>query len=232
MNGPGIQLAEGHLQKHAVEGRDQIHILQAVRQRLSDNESWDFRGHFTWPPQHCSYITPQDSFKNVDLPDVGPFWYDPLPATEHCILHRRQQEVFGGQLQHGVDPLESHLSPLQLWLHRFKILRLNSFCIPSFVFDFTTMTYYEVSDGVSFTHTCLRRHFLIFSTSSGSSLSANSTMVAIRLDWEKTPWTLCFSHRYFWTLATLFRSGCHLSCCKIKNNTWKSSCKATVLSAF
>lgn len=47
MNGPGIQLAEGHLQKHAVEGRDQIHILQAVRQRLSDNESRDFRGHFT-----------------------------------------------------------------------------------------------------------------------------------------------------------------------------------------
>lgn len=39
MNGPGIQLAEGNLQQHAVEGRDQIHILQAVRQRLSDNES-------------------------------------------------------------------------------------------------------------------------------------------------------------------------------------------------
>lgn len=32
------------------------------------------------------------------------------------------------------------------------------------------------------TITCLRRHFLIFSTSSGSSFSANSTMVAMRLD--------------------------------------------------
>lgn len=37
-DGPGIQLAEGHLQKHAVEGRDQIHVLQAVRQGLSDEE--------------------------------------------------------------------------------------------------------------------------------------------------------------------------------------------------
>lgn len=35
MDCPGIQLAEGHLQKHAVEGRDQVHILQAVRQGLS-----------------------------------------------------------------------------------------------------------------------------------------------------------------------------------------------------
>ena len=66
--------------------------------------------------------------------------------------------------------------------------------------------------------TCLRRHFLIFSTSRGSSFSTNSTMVAIRLDWEKIPWTLCFSHRYFWTLATLFKSGCHLSCCKVKKD--------------
>lgn len=39
MDGPGIQLAEGHLQKHAVEGRDQIHVLQAVRQGLSENVS-------------------------------------------------------------------------------------------------------------------------------------------------------------------------------------------------
>lgn len=62
--------------------------------------------------------------------------------------------------------------------------------------------------------TCLRRHFLIFSTSSGSSFSANSTMVAIRLHWKKVPWTLCFNHRYFWTLVTVLRSGCHLSCCK------------------
>lgn len=39
MDGPGIQLAEGHLQKHAVEGRDQIHVLQAVRQGLSAEET-------------------------------------------------------------------------------------------------------------------------------------------------------------------------------------------------
>lgn len=38
LNGPGIQFAKGHLQKHAVEGRDQIHILQAVRQRLSEKD--------------------------------------------------------------------------------------------------------------------------------------------------------------------------------------------------
>lgn len=39
MDGPGIQLAEGHLQQHAVEGRDQIHVLQAVRQGLSAEET-------------------------------------------------------------------------------------------------------------------------------------------------------------------------------------------------
>lgn len=38
VDGPGIQLSEGDLQKHAVEGGDQIHVLQAVRQRLSEEE--------------------------------------------------------------------------------------------------------------------------------------------------------------------------------------------------
>lgn len=38
MDGPGIQLSERHLQKHAVEGRDQIHVPQAVRQGLSGEE--------------------------------------------------------------------------------------------------------------------------------------------------------------------------------------------------
>lgn len=53
-------------------------------------------------------------FKKVNLPNVGPFRYDPLPATEHCILHRWQQEALGGQLQHGVNALQSYLGPLQL----------------------------------------------------------------------------------------------------------------------
>lgn len=35
VDGPGIQLAEGHLQKHTVEWGDQIHILQAVKEGLS-----------------------------------------------------------------------------------------------------------------------------------------------------------------------------------------------------
>lgn len=39
LDGPGIQLAECHLQKHAIEGRDQIHVLQAVRQGLSEKDN-------------------------------------------------------------------------------------------------------------------------------------------------------------------------------------------------
>lgn len=38
MDGPGVQLAEGHFQKHAVKGRDQIHVLQTVEQRLPTKE--------------------------------------------------------------------------------------------------------------------------------------------------------------------------------------------------
>lgn len=34
MDGPGIQLAKGDFQKHAVKGGDQIHVLQTVEQRL------------------------------------------------------------------------------------------------------------------------------------------------------------------------------------------------------
>lgn len=41
MDGPGIQLAEGHFQKHAVEGRDQIYVLQTVEQRLPAKEGCD-----------------------------------------------------------------------------------------------------------------------------------------------------------------------------------------------
>lgn len=39
--GPGIQLAKGHFQKHAVKGRDEIHVLQTVKQRLSVGKSCD-----------------------------------------------------------------------------------------------------------------------------------------------------------------------------------------------
>ena len=38
VDGPGVQLPEGHLQQHAVEGRDQVHVLQAVTQRLSGTQ--------------------------------------------------------------------------------------------------------------------------------------------------------------------------------------------------
>lgn len=48
------------------------------------------------------------------LPDAGPFGYDPLPPAEHGVLHGRQQEALGGQLQHGVDSLQPDLGPLQL----------------------------------------------------------------------------------------------------------------------
>lgn len=34
VDGPGVQLAEGDLQQHAVEGRDQIHVFQTVGQGL------------------------------------------------------------------------------------------------------------------------------------------------------------------------------------------------------
>lgn len=50
----------------------------------------------------------------VRSPNVGPFWYDPLPATEHSVLYGRQQEALRSQLQHGVDSFQPHLSPLQL----------------------------------------------------------------------------------------------------------------------
>lgn len=39
VDSPGIQLAKGYLQKHAVEGRDKIHILQAVKQRFSGEDT-------------------------------------------------------------------------------------------------------------------------------------------------------------------------------------------------
>lgn len=38
MDCPGIQLAKGDFQKHAVKGRDQIYVLQTVEQRLSAKE--------------------------------------------------------------------------------------------------------------------------------------------------------------------------------------------------
>lgn len=38
VDGPGVQLAEGHFQKHAVKGRDQIDVLQTVEQRLPAKE--------------------------------------------------------------------------------------------------------------------------------------------------------------------------------------------------
>lgn len=40
VDSPGIQLAEGYLQKHTVEGRDKTHILQAVKQRFSAEDTW------------------------------------------------------------------------------------------------------------------------------------------------------------------------------------------------
>lgn len=41
MDCPGIQLAKGDFQKHAVKGRDQIYVLQTVEQRLSAKEGWN-----------------------------------------------------------------------------------------------------------------------------------------------------------------------------------------------
>lgn len=34
LHGPGIQLAESYFQQHPVERGDQVHILQAIRQRV------------------------------------------------------------------------------------------------------------------------------------------------------------------------------------------------------
>lgn len=41
MDGPRIQLAKGHFQKHAVKGRDQIHVLQTVEQRFSAKQGYN-----------------------------------------------------------------------------------------------------------------------------------------------------------------------------------------------
>lgn len=56
------------------------------------------------------------------VPNIGPFWDDPLPAAEHGILHGGQQEALGCQLQHGVDAFQSHLCPLQLQTHTPRAL--------------------------------------------------------------------------------------------------------------
>jgi len=53
--------------------------------------------------------------REAGVPDVGALGDDPLPATQHGVLYRGQQEALGRQLQHGVDALQPHLRPLQLW---------------------------------------------------------------------------------------------------------------------
>lgn len=58
----------------------------------------------------------------LHLPNIGPFRYDPLPATEHGVLYGRQEEVFGCQLKHSVYSLQTDLSSLQLFKEAFPHL--------------------------------------------------------------------------------------------------------------
>lgn len=120
LDGPRIQLAERHLQQHAVEGGDQIHVLQAVRQGLSEKD----QNTEAKTGRHTVARRVPGS-QAVGVPDVGPFWNDPLPATEHRVLHRRQQEAFRRQLQHGVDALQPHLGPHQLRSSTFNRFALR-----------------------------------------------------------------------------------------------------------
>lgn len=58
----------------------------------------------------------------LHLPNIGPFRYNSLPATEHGILYRGQEEVFGCQLKHSVYTLQPDLSSLQLFKEAFPHL--------------------------------------------------------------------------------------------------------------
>lgn len=55
------------------------------------------------------------NWRSEYLPYVRAFGDNPLPPTEHGVLYRWQQEGFGCELQHGVNTLQPHLCPLQLW---------------------------------------------------------------------------------------------------------------------
>ena len=65
------------------------------------------------PPSAPSYVILSN--RDDHVPDVGALGDDALPATQHGVLHRGQQEALGSQPKHGVDALQPDLRPLQLW---------------------------------------------------------------------------------------------------------------------